>query len=208
MSDLEQMGYLEIMPRVGELAESLLSHPDFKVREQVEELLDWVDVFHREGLGRLVELIRAWRGEVFLENVAEDEVAGGFLAVYDLGEAADERDAAEAEESVLAALDELRGFVESHGGTIALESIRDGVVTVRMLGSCDGCPSSNATLTGGVEEALRRHWPNFRRLEVLDPDAEANGEGAGAGNGHGGHSHEAGAEQPAQLLQIRGHELQ
>ena len=41
-----------------------------------------------------------------------------------------------------------------------------------MLGSCDGCPSSAATLTGGVEEALRRHWPNFRRLEVVEPDAE------------------------------------
>ena len=208
MSNVEQMGYEEIMPRVGQLADALLNHPDQKVREQIEELLDWVDVFHREGLGRLVELIRAWRGEVFLENVAEDLVAGAFLSLYDLGEAADERDIVEAEESVLAALDELRGFVESHGGTIALESIRDGVVTVRMLGSCDGCPSSNATLTGGVEEALRRHWPNFRRLEVIDPDAEANGNGADSG--HDGHSHGAGsaAEQPAQLLQIRGHELQ
>jgi Fe-S cluster biogenesis protein NfuA len=208
MSDVEQLGYLEIMPRVGELADELLNHPDHKVREQIGELLDWVDVFHREGLGRLVELIRAWRGEVFLENVAEDEIAGTFLAVYDLGEAVDEREAAQAEERVLAALDELKGFVESHGGTIALDSIRDGVVTVRMLGSCDGCPSSNVTLTSGVEEALRRHWPNFRRLEVIDPDAEAGA--AGEGNGHGGHDHgaAAGAEQPAQLLQIRGHELQ
>ena len=205
MSDVEQMGYLEIMPRVGELAEALLSHPDIKVREQAGEMLDWIDVFHREGLGRLVEMIRAWRGEVFLENVAEDEVVGAFLAIYDLGEPVDEREMAEAEESVLAALDELRGFVESHGGTIALESIRDGVVTVRMLGSCDGCPSSNATLTGGVEEALRRHWPNFRRLEVVDPESEA---GAAEGNGHAGHSHGASDDQPVQLLQIRGHELQ
>jgi Fe-S cluster biogenesis protein NfuA len=206
VSDVEQLGYLEIMPRVGELADELLSHPDHKVREQVQELLDWVDVFHREGLGRLVEMIRAWRGEVFLENVGEDEIAGPFLGIYDLGEVADERDIAEAEEAVGAALEELRGFVESHGGTIALEGIRDGVVTVRMLGSCDGCPSSNATLTGGVEEALRRHWPNFRRLEVIDPEAEAGADG----NGHGGHAHGAGAgaEQPVQLLQIRGHELQ
>jgi Fe-S cluster biogenesis protein NfuA len=127
---------------------------------------------------------------------------------YTMGEAADEREAADAEESVLAALDELRGFVESHGGTIALESIRDGVVTVRMLGSCDGCPSSNVTLTTGVEKAIRDHWPNFRRLEVLDPDADADAKPAdGAGNGHG-HSHGASAEQPVQLLQIRGHELQ
>ncbi len=93
------------------------------------------------------------------------------------------------------ALDEMRDFVESHGGMITVEEIKDGVVKVQMLGSCDGCPSSSATLTNGVEEAIRRHWPNFRRLEVVDPDAEA----ADGGNGHA----HAGAEaQPVQLLQI------
>lgn len=203
MSDIEQLTYTDIMPRVGELADQLANHPDPHVREQAFELLDWVDVFHREGLGRLVELIRAWRGEVFLEAVAEDEIAGPFLAVYDLGEVADERDALEAQEAVDSALEELRPFVESHGGTIIVDSIKDGVVTVQMLGSCDGCPSSNATLTGGVEEALRRHWPNFRRLEVVDPNAEEP-----ETNGHAGHNHGGGQEQPVQLLQIRGHELQ
>jgi Fe-S cluster biogenesis protein NfuA len=148
--------------------------------------------------------MRSWRGEIFLKSVAGDDIAGPFLALYDLGEGADERDLAEAEDSVNAALEELRPFVESHGGMIALDSIVDGVVKVQMLGSCDGCPSSAATLTGGVEEALRRHWPNFRRLEVVEPGAED-----GNGNGHGGHGHAHGAsEQPAQLLQIRGHELQ
>ena len=201
MSDTEQLAYTDIMPRVGELAEELLNHPDHHVRDQITELLDWVDVFHREGLGRLVEMIRAWRGEIFLESVNRDEITGHFLEAYDLGEG-DDRDL-EAEEAVNAALEEMRPFVESHGGMITVESIVDGVVKVNMLGSCDGCPSSASTLTGGVEEALRRHWPNFRRLEVVDPDAD--GDGAAASSGHG-HSH--GAEQPVQLLQIRGHELQ
>jgi Fe-S cluster biogenesis protein NfuA len=200
MSDTEQLAYTEIMPRVGELADELLSHPDPSVREQITELLDWVDVFHREGLGRLVEMIRAWRGEIFLESVARDEITGSFLETYDLGES-DDRDL-EAEEAVNAALEEMRPFVESHGGTIAVDSIVDGVVKVQMLGSCDGCPSSASTLTGGVEEALRRHWPNFRRLEVVEPNANGDGDAAGE------HSHGANDETPGQLLQIRGHELQ
>jgi Fe-S cluster biogenesis protein NfuA len=199
MSELDQLAYTDIMPRVGELADELLNHPDRNVREQIEELLDWVDAFHRDGLGRLVEMIRAWRGEVFLDSVSQDEIAGPFLETYDLGEGPD-RDL-EAEEAVTAALEEMRPFVESHGGTIVVDSILDGVVTVQMLGSCDGCPSSAATLTGGVEEALRRHWPNFRRLEVVEPEAEGNGDGHG-------HDHGAGTEEPVQLLQIRGHELQ
>ncbi len=191
-TDVEQIPYGEVMYRVGELAETLLTHPDPKVREDVEELLDWIDVFHREGLGRLVEMIRSWRGEIFLESVARDDVTGTFLATYDLGELPDGR--SDAEDAVAAALEEVRPYVESHGGTISVESIKDGVVKVRMLGSCDGCPSSAVTLTGGVETALREHWPNFRRLEVVDPDAEDGADGNG--HAHGGEG------EPVQLLQI------
>jgi len=170
--DVEMLGYNEIMPRVGELYDELMTHPDAGVRDRVEEMLDLVDSFHREGLGRLIEMIRAWRGEIFLQSVGNDDVTGYFLSAYDLGEAPDDRDQAAAVDAVDAALEEMRPFVESDGGMITVESIKDGVVTVRLLGSCDGCPSSSATLTGGVEEALRRHWPNFRRLEVVEPDAE------------------------------------
>ena len=171
--DVELLNYDEIMPRVGELFDELMTHPDAGVRDRVEEMMDLFDAFHREGLGRLVEMIRAWRGEIFLDSVGRDDVTGYFLSAYDLGEAPDERDQAEAVEAVDAALEELRPMIESHGGMITVEEIIDGVVKLHMLGACDGCPSSAATLTGGLEEALRRHWPNFRRLEVLDPNAVA-----------------------------------
>jgi Fe-S cluster biogenesis protein NfuA len=169
--EVEALSYQDVMPRVGELYDDLMTHPDSGVRDRVEEMMDLVDAFHREGLGRLVEMIRAWRGEIFLESVANDDVTGYFLSAYDFGEAPDERDRAAAAEAVDAAVEELRPMIESHGGMIVVEDIRDGVVKVQMLGSCDGCPSSAATLTGGMEEALRRHWPNFRRLEVVEPEA-------------------------------------
>ena len=170
--DVETLGYDEVLPRVSELFDELMTHPDAAVRDRVEEMMDLFDAFHREGLGRLVEMIRAWRGEIFLESVARDDVTGYFLNAYDLGEAPDEREALAAADSVDAALEELRPMIESHGGMITVEEIKDGVVKVQMLGSCDGCPSSTATLTGGLEEALRRHWPNFRRLEVVEPAAD------------------------------------
>jgi Fe-S cluster biogenesis protein NfuA len=170
--EVEALAYEEVMPRVGEIYDELMSHPDPGIRDRVEEMMDLVDAFHREGLGRLVEMIRLWRGEVFLESVADDDVTGYFLSAYDFGEAPDDRDRLAAEEAVDAAVEELRPMIESHGGMIVVEEIKDGVVKVQMLGSCDGCPSSAATLTGGMEEALRRHWPNFRRLEVVEPGAE------------------------------------
>ncbi len=172
-TDVEELGYFEIMPRVAEIYEHLMECPDPKVVDAVGEMMDLVDAFHREGLGRLVEMIRAWRGEIFLDSVSQDEVTGEFLAAYDLGEPVDDRDMQAAADAVDTALEEIRPFVESDGGMITVESIKDGVVTVRLLGSCDGCPSSSATLTGGLEEALRRHWPNFRRLEVASDEPEA-----------------------------------
>jgi Fe-S cluster biogenesis protein NfuA len=168
-SDQETLGYDEILVRIGELAEELTSYPDPKVAEKVEELLDWVDVFHHTGLGRLIEMTRQWRGEIFLENVAKDPITGTFLDLYGLGEG--EEATEEAEAAVHAALESVRPLVESHGGHIDVEKVIDGVVTLRLKGTCDGCPSSSATLTYGVEAALRENWPNFRRMEVLEGDA-------------------------------------
>jgi len=84
--DVEQLDYHEIMPRVGELADELFNHSDPEVSGQIEELLDWVDVFHREGLHRVVDLIKAWRGELFLDEAEKHEIIGPFLAAYDLAE--------------------------------------------------------------------------------------------------------------------------
>lgn len=169
-STVEQLGYRDVFARITDLAELLLAHPDRQVASAAAELLDWVDTLHRDGLGRLVEMIRAWRGETFLDAAAADEIAGTLLAAYGLGD--DRSVVADAAEAVSDALEEVRPLVESHGGAIEVEDIADGVVRVRMTGTCDGCPSSAATLTYGVEAALRDHWRDFRRLELVDTAAE------------------------------------
>lgn len=157
----EELAVGEVLERVAVLAEVLCAHPE--VGSDVTELLDWVDAFHREGLGRLVEMIRAWRGEIFLEAVAADEVAATLLAAYDLGEGAGDA----VDEAIERAMAEVRPLAGSHGGSIEVVGVDDGVVHVRLEGTCDGCPSAAATLTHGVEAALRRHWVSFRRLEVV-----------------------------------------
>ncbi len=198
----EELSYQEVLGRIGELAEELTQHPDPRVVDQVSELLDWVDAFHRDGLGRLVEMIRSWRGEIFLESVSADDVVGTFLAAYGLGEGVET--AAEATAAVEAALLQVRPLVESHGGDIEVITVVDGVVSVRMKGTCDGCPSSAATLTYGVEQALRDNWTNFRRLELVDASEEVDPTKADLTCVTV--PDVAPAPQPA-LLQIRGHEI-
>ncbi|MGH9078371.1 MAG: NifU family protein [Acidimicrobiales bacterium] len=171
MSDTEELSFKEVLERIGDLAEELTSWPDPAVAGRVGDLLDWIDAFHRDGLGTLVEMVRAWRGEIFLEAVAADERAGGLLAAYGLGEGRDL--ANDASDAVTEAIDEVRPMIESHGGVIEVTDVTDGVVTVRLSGTCDGCPSSSVTLKYGVEMALREHWPSFRRLEVVEEEGAA-----------------------------------
>lgn len=203
-SEEEQLSYKEAWEYIAELADGLLNHPDSKVVERVEELLDWVDAVHREGLGRHISMSRSWRGEIFLESVARDEITGTMLRAYELGEGLDPEAEAEVQRAVDAAMAEIKPLVESHGGDIEVVSVEDGVVKVRMKGTCNGCASSSATLTYGLEAALKTHWPSFRRLEEVDAAEEVNPETADlecvpapAG---------AVPEPQEPLLQIRGHE--
>ena len=204
----QELAFTDLPYRISELAQDLMNHPDEAVAAQVTELLDWYDLFHRDGLGQLVDMIRTWRGEIFLESVGRDVLAGTLLDFYELGENPD--DDGEAEAAVAAALEEVRPIVESHGGELEVTSIADGVVKVRMKGTCDGCPSSSATLTFGVEESLKKHWPGFRRLEQVDAamefdEAKADLECATVPEG-AAPAPEAVPEPQEPLLQIRGHE--
>lgn len=162
--------YDGILDRVAELAGHLLEHDDRAVRDDVEELVDWLDVFHREGLGRLVEMVRQWRGELFLEQVALDPVVGTLLSTYSLGV---DVDAAAVDRVVQIALDDVRPYVHSHGGEIEVLSVTDGVVSLRMHGTCNGCTAASDTVESRIEVALREHWVDFRRVEVEDATAGA-----------------------------------
>ncbi|BBZ12578.1 NifU family protein [Mycobacterium branderi] len=47
-------------------------------------------------------------------------------------------------------------LAESHGGSIELVSVTDNQVTVRMSGSCDGCPAAASTLYEKFQQELHR----------------------------------------------------
>ena len=81
------------------------------------------------------------------------------------------------EERVRGALDEVRPYLESHGGGVELLGVEDGVARLRMEGSCDGCPSSAATLTLAIEDAIQKAAPDVRAI------AAENAAPAPAGNG-------------------------
>lgn len=60
--------------------------------------------------------------------------------------------------------------VEQDGGAIHFQSYNEdnGQVTVILKGSCSGCPSSTATLKGGVENLLKSHIPEINEVVALN----------------------------------------
>lgn len=58
-------------------------------------------------------------------------------------------------------LDEyIRPAVEQDGGAITFHAYHDKTVTVRLQGSCSGCPSSTVTLKAGIENLFKKMMPN------------------------------------------------
>ena len=70
------------------------------------------------------------------------------------------------EERVRQALDGVRPFLRTHGGNVELLDVRDGVVYLRLEGSCDGCPSSAATMEQTIKEAIFGRAPEVTAVEV------------------------------------------
>lgn len=71
----------------------------------------------------------------------------------------------EYDDAIRSLLDEyVRPAVENDGGAIEFRGFDNGKVTVVMRGSCAGCPSSTATLKGGIENLLKSHLPEVTEV--------------------------------------------
>ena len=79
--------YEELPSRIEELTARLRRHDDGNVVEGVLTLQSWNEEFNRAGVIRLVDMIRAWRGEIFLDSVMSDDVLRVFLARYGIHDA-------------------------------------------------------------------------------------------------------------------------
>ena len=55
--------------------------------------------------------------------------------------------------------------VAQDGGDINFVKYNEGIVFLELKGSCAGCPSATLTLKNGVENILKHHIPEIKRVE-------------------------------------------
>lgn len=73
------------------------------------------------------------------------------------------------DDAIIDLLDQyVRPAVANDGGAIDFLGFEDGKVTVLLKGSCSGCPSSTATLKGGIENLLKQHMPEVREVVAFN----------------------------------------
>ena len=70
-------------------------------------------------------------------------------------------------EKIDKALKDIRPSLVADGGDLELIGIDDGVVTIRLTGSCAGCPMSVMTLKNGIEARLKELVPEVKRVESV-----------------------------------------
>ena len=68
-------------------------------------------------------------------------------------------------EAVKKAIDRIRPSLQADGGDVELIDVSDdGVVQVRLVGACHGCPMAQMTLKNGIEKALRQEVPAVKSV--------------------------------------------
>ena len=61
----------------------------------------------------------------------------------------------------------VRPAVANDGGDIVFQGFREGIVYLHMRGACAGCPSSMATLRGGIERLLQHFCPDVQEVRPV-----------------------------------------
>ncbi len=133
------------------------------VQAKAEELVRLLMRLYGAGLERILTAVDdagAAASPIFARLAADDLVAS-LLVLHDLHPLA-------LETRVERALDHVRPYLASHGGDVTLLGVGEGVVRLRLEGSCHGCPSSTVTMKLAVEKAIQEAAPEIVRIEV-DP---------------------------------------
>jgi Fe-S cluster biogenesis protein NfuA len=157
MNEAERGNLRRRMQRIDELVQTLEALDDPNTRAAARELFQTVLSFHRDGLDRLLEIVRqSASGGAIAADCARDDLVSGVLLLHGLHPVA-------LETRVRQALRQVHPVVRGHGGDLELISLVGGRIRLRLLGPCS---LSAAALEHALEEAFTALAPDAEGIEV------------------------------------------
>jgi Fe-S cluster biogenesis protein NfuA/nitrite reductase/ring-hydroxylating ferredoxin subunit len=164
---LDDQGLQERVARVETLLGEIEALKDPKARSKAAEVVQVLLDLYGEGMARMMEAVaEGEESERTFEAFAEDELVSHLLLLHGLHPL-------DVEARVVRALEEVRPYLQSHGGNVELLGVEGGVARLRMQGSCDGCPSSAMTLKLAIEEAVQKAAPDLEGIEAEEAEGMA-----------------------------------
>jgi len=147
--------------QIEELVQRIEDLSDPNARTNTLALVQALMDFHGEALDRLMEIVASQgeQGYLIFNKFGKDELVSNLLLLYGLHPLP-------LEERIAQALEKVRPHLDSHGGNVELLSITDGVVRLRLEGTCRGCPSSAETLKLAIESAIYSAAPDVVSIEA------------------------------------------
>ncbi|HMF16036.1 MAG TPA: NifU family protein [Gemmataceae bacterium] len=156
MSAGDAPGFRERMSGIEALLQEAQQQADPQARARTTAIVQGLLDLHAAALEKILSAI----GDASLiAQMARDELVGSVLLLYGLHPL-------DLETRVRHALDDARPLLQSHGGDVEFLGLAEGVVRLRLLGSCHACPSSGLTLQATIENAILARAPDATRIEV------------------------------------------
>jgi len=159
---VERRPAAELVADVERGLEQLETLPDPVARTTATEVVAALLELYGAGLERIVEEVAARDADGALaQALGSDELVSHLLLLHGLHPVP-------VAHRVSQALEEVRPYLESHGGDVALLEVEGAVARLRLQGSCSGCPSSTMTLKLAIENAIRKAAPEIEEVMAVD----------------------------------------
>ena len=156
---LDDQQLAERVGRIEALLEEIEAFEDSEARAKTAEMVQVLLELYGEGLGRIVECVGRLGSPELKDELLDDDLITHLLLLHGLHPV-------DVQSRVLGALDEVRPYLESHGGNVEFLGLEDGFARVRLEGSCEGCPSSAMTLELAIEEAVQKAAPELEGVRA------------------------------------------
>ena len=149
------------MQRVEALVEQIEASPDTTTRTAALELVQTLMEFHGAGIERIMDITAkaGAAGYAIFDDLACDDLTSSLLMLYDLHPV-------DIGTRINRAIEKVRPSLNLHEGDVEVLGVTDGIVKLRLKGSCDGCPSSALTLKHTIEEAIYAAAPDVISIVV------------------------------------------
>lgn len=148
--------------RIQQLIEEIESLPDQHAKKIMQECIQEMLSFYGNGLERILKIISNGNSSAakdIYNDLIEDSFVNGLLLIHDLHPL-------DLKTRLYKALDKVKPYMDSHGGSVEIVSLENGVAKLKLSGNCKGCPSSASTLELGIKDAIEELCPDLLGLEV------------------------------------------